>query len=329
VSRSILSILALAIAVALTVALACVVISRRAQRGIAFSARPLVASTQQDPAPATDSYASIIPDDGPDDGKTLRAAVIGGMVETGFFQDLADRYEKETGVRVKILAAGPKMHLEEAFKHKVRVDLITMHASDTIVNLVADGYCRDPQPWLRNDQVIVGPPEDPAGIRGMTDAAAALAKIAAVHCPFVVHSSLGTQEVLRSILELNNIHLDESRLTINFLDNQRNVLHIAAQQHAYTLVGRIPFRMGKLPSEGLQVMVQGDPRLRRPYLVAVSDPAKVPGARYELARQFARYLRLPETQAWIAQYGKGKLDADPMFFPVVVPPTTTKMSVGD
>ena len=36
-----------------------------------------------------------------------------------------------------------------------------MHASDTIVNLVADGYAVDPQPWLKNDLVIVGPRDDP------------------------------------------------------------------------------------------------------------------------------------------------------------------------
>src|SRR5579883_3393886 len=95
---------------------------------------------------------------------------------------------------------------------------------------------------MRNDQIIVGPPEDPAAIRGMTDAAAALAKIAAAHAPLVTHSSLGTQEVLRNILEENNLHLDEKCLTLLFLDNQRNVLHIASQRHAYTLVGRIPFR---------------------------------------------------------------------------------------
>jgi tungstate transport system substrate-binding protein len=304
---------------ALVLAIACAWNVTRSLHGIEQArAGGIVLRQTTEQRPTTEPVFPVADDDA-DDGQTIRAAVIGGMVETGFWQALAERYRQETGVRVRILAAGPKTSLEQAFKSKATVDLITMHACDTIVNLVADGYCRDPQPWMRNDLVIVGPREDPAGIAGMSDAAAALAKIAATHSPFVVHSSLGAQEVLRSILELNEIHLDESRLTILFLDNQRNVLHVAAQRKAYTLVGRIPFRTGKLANEGLRIMVQGDPRLRRPYMVAVTDPVKLPGARFELASRFAHYLRRPDTQAWIADFGKGKLDDNAMFFPVEVP----------
>ena len=43
-----------------------------------------------------------------------------------------------------------------------------------MVNLVADGLAVDPQPWVRNDLVIVGPPADPAHIRGAADAVVAL-----------------------------------------------------------------------------------------------------------------------------------------------------------
>ncbi len=250
-------------------------------------------------------------------GAVVRVAVIGGMFETGFWNALADRYEKQTGVQIRLIAAGPKDHIDKAFKEHGGIDLITMHSSDTIINLVADGYARDPQPWMKNDLVIVGPPDDPAGIKGMTDAAEALKKIAAVKAAFVVHSSLGAQEVLREILERNAITLDPDHLTLLFADNQRNVLKIAAGKHAYTLVGRIPFRTGKLPNEGLELMVAGDPRLRRPYVVVTADPARVPGAHVAEARRFARSLRTPETQAWIADYGRGKIDDQPLFFPVV------------
>ncbi len=252
-------------------------------------------------------------------GPSVRVAVIGGMFETGFWDALAQRYEQETGVHVELIAAGPKDHIDKAFKERGGIDLITMHACDTIVNLVADGYAMEPQPWMKNDLVIVGPPEDPARIRGMTDAAAALKKIADTKSPFVVHSSLGAQEVLREILERNNIALDPANTTILFMDNQRNVLKIAAAKKAYTLVGRIPFLNGKLVNEGLVLMVRGDERLRRPYVVVVADPGRVPDAHLTQARRLAGYLRSPPTQAWIAQFGRGKIDDQPLFFPVSVP----------
>jgi tungstate transport system substrate-binding protein len=248
-------------------------------------------------------------------GPSVRVAVIGGMTLTGFWNDLAARYQHDRGVYIQLIATGEKNDIAAAFK-KGGVDVVTMHASDTVINLVADGYAMDPQPWMRNDLVIVGPPEDPAGIKGMTDAAAAMKKIASAKSPFVVHSSLGAQEVLLGIIDLNQIVLDPAQTMVLFDDKQRDVLTIAGQKHAYTLVGRIPFRTGRLPNNGLELMVQDDPRLRRPYIVAVANPAVIPDVHLAEARQFAKYLRLPETQKWIAGYGKGLIDDRPLFFPV-------------
>lgn len=302
---------AVALVASSVAAAACLLFTARARQQIAAAQAPV--STRFDrpatsPVPQTRASAQ---------GPSIRVAVIGGMVFTGFWNALAERYQAQTGVRLELIAAGPKNDIVSIFK-KGGVDVITMHSSDTMLNLVADGYTLDPQPWMRNDLVIVGPPEDPAGIKGMTDAAAALRKIAASKSPFVVHSSLGAQEVLLNLLELNQIQLDPGRTTVLFDDQQRSVLKVAGEKHAYTLVGRIPFRTGRLPNNGLILMVQGDERLRRPYLVAVTNPHWMPGAREADARRFAAWLRGPGTQSWIAEFGKGTLDGGPMFFPITL-----------
>ncbi len=149
----------------------------------------------------------------------IRVAVIGGMVETGFWPALAERFQQATGNRYKIelVAMGPKHIIADAFR-KGQADLITMHACDTIINLVADGYAVDPQPWLKNDLIIVGPRDDPAHIRGSHDAAEAFSKIASTGAPFVVHSSLGAQEVMRDVLNAGNVNLPSDHLTILFTD---------------------------------------------------------------------------------------------------------------
>ncbi len=247
----------------------------------------------------------------------IRVAVIGGMVETGFWAALAERFEKAVAGRYKIevVATGPKNVIAAAFR-RGQADLITMHASDTIINLVADGYACDPQPWLKNDMVIVGPHDDPAGIRNVKSAAEAFAKIAAAKAPFVVHSSLGAQEVMREILEAGDVNLPAEQLTLLFTDHARDVLKIAAEKHAYTLVGRIPFRNGKLPNQGLELMVCGDPQLRRPFIVATANPRRIAAANVAGARELAEFLRKPETQDWIGGYGISKLDDQPLFFPI-------------
>src|SRR5262249_36733737 len=118
--------------------------------------------------------------------QTIRRAVIGGMIETGLWPELVARYERLTGNKVELAVSGPKPQIVDAFR-KGGIDLITVHASDAMVNLVADGLAVDPQPWARNDLVIVGPGDDPAHVRGERDAIAALRKIFAAKAPLLVH----------------------------------------------------------------------------------------------------------------------------------------------
>ena len=87
----------------------------------------------------------------------------------------------------------------------------------------------------------------------------------------------------------------------------------AARGNKIELVGRIPWVTGKLKASGVELMVRGDPRLRRPYLVEVSSSS--PAAAHDLAA----YMRSPDTQQWIATFKRGAFDDQPLFFPVSVP----------
>jgi tungstate transport system substrate-binding protein len=248
---------------------------------------------------------------------TVRCAVIGGMTDTGFWQALGERFEKATGFKLDVVATGPKHEITGVFR-RGEADLVTMHASDTIINLVADGYGENPQPWARNDLLLVGPKDDPAGIQGMSDAVAALEKIIDAKSKLLVHQSLGTNEVLHDLLAAGDLTLDPEATISLPSDRHRQLLQRAAREHAYTMVGRIPFRNGKITNEGLVIMVQGDPRMRRPYVVAVSTRERG-SPRHKAACRLAEFLRAAETQRWIADFGRGALDDRPLFFPVVVP----------
>jgi len=256
---------------------------------------------------------------------TVRCAVINGMNLTGFWQAVADKFEHDTGIHVETVSFGEKAVIDRSFREG-GVDLITMHASDKIINLVADGLAMDPQPWARNDLIIVGPPTDPAHIKGLNDATEALRRIASTKSPLLVHASLGAQDVLRAIVDEGQIQFDPAAVTMLFDDPQRQVVQIASQKQAYTMIGRIPFKIGRIPNAGMQIMIEGDPRLRRPFVVAIANPNRVPGARVDLARRLANYLRNLETQKWISTWGTGKLDDRSIFFPVIVDAPTSQMS---
>jgi tungstate transport system substrate-binding protein len=248
--------------------------------------------------------------------QVVRCAVVGGLNESDFWPQLADRFQRATGHCAEIAVTGPRHAILDAFKTG-EADLIVMHAGDAIINLVADGYGENPQPWARNDFVLVGPAADPAKIKGQKNATAALKQIIATKSKLLIHGSSGANELLSDLLAAGEFELDPQSTISLPGERHRQMLTRAAAEQAYTLVGRIPFLNGKIDRGGLEVMVQGDERLRRPYLVVVAT-GKADDPRLVAARGLAAFLREPATQEWLASFGKGRFDDQPLFFPVKI-----------
>ena len=79
-------------------------------------------------------------------------------------------------------------------------DVLLVHAKPAEEKFVADGYGVERFDVMYNDFIIVGPPTDPAQIRGMKDAPAALKKIA------------GTQAIFASRGDNSGTHKKEIQL---------------------------------------------------------------------------------------------------------------------
>ena len=131
----------------------------------------------------------------------VRCAVIGGMTMTGLWPQIAQMFEADTGYHIEVVATGPRPILDAAMRAG-KVDLLTMHSGDITTDLVADGYGIDMRPWTRNELCIVGPPDDPAHIRGMTNGAAALKKVAEAKARFVDFEGVGSRELVHTLWRL-------------------------------------------------------------------------------------------------------------------------------
>src|SRR6185369_5029048 len=106
-----------------------------------------------------------------------------GPVDAGIVPLLEDSFEKETGIRVRHVGAGTGEALKMA--EKGNFDLVLVHAKSLEEKFIKNGFGTERTPLMYNDFVIVGPADDPAGIRGTAGAAEALKKIAAKGAPFV------------------------------------------------------------------------------------------------------------------------------------------------
>ena len=251
----------------------------------------------------------------------VRVAVIGGMTMTGMWSAVSAAFEKQTGIPVEVIATGPKEILDTAFR-KGGIDLLTMHSSDTATDLVADGFGIKMHPWARNELVIMGPTSDPAGIRGMRSGREALLKIASVQAPFVEARNTGSQSVEIHLWRKAGVVPKGSWLIKDQSESPQRVVEFASQHGAYVIVGRIPILYGKMMKSGMEIMVEGDPEMRRPYVVIEANPAKNPGGNPDGAHQLAEFLSSPAGQTALQVFAANAGQGLPVFYPVT--PTTGK-----
>ena len=245
----------------------------------------------------------------------VRVGVIGGMTMTGMWQEVSTAFTKQTGIPVELAATGPKEILDAEFR-KGGIDLLSMHSSDTATNLVADGLCVSMQPWARNELVITGPSSDPAGIRGMKSGIEALTKIAAAQAPFVEARNTGSQTVEIHLWRKAGITPSGTWLIKDESPSPQGVVEFAAKRGAYVIVGRIPLLYGKIPSSGMEIMVEGDPEMQRPYVVMEANPVKHLGRNPDGARKLSEFLVSPAGQTALRSFAIRADKGLPVFYPI-------------
>jgi tungstate transport system substrate-binding protein len=193
---------------------------------------------------------------------------------------------------------------------------------------------------MHNDFVLVGPPSDPAGIKGMTDSAAAMKKIAEAKAPFVSRGDdSGTHAKERDLWKATGLPLETKVTKMMMNDKEVEVksdapagdwylsigqgmgktLTFADEKQGYTLADRgtyINYKYGKQPAVELDILCEGDGSLANPYGVIPVSPEKYPHVKFDLAKQFAEWLVSERGQSVIANYQVlGKL----LFFPDAMP----------
>jgi len=251
----------------------------------------------------------------PADNRVVRCAVIGGMTMTGLWPEIAKRFEAETGYRCQLVATGPRPEIAQVFRAG-KADLLTMHSGDITTDLVADGLAINMRPWTRNELSIVGPTDDPAHVRAMTNGAAALRAIAEAKARFVDFQGVGSRELAHNLWRAAGVEPKGDWVLKDETVSKFDILQFARSNHAYVIVGYIPARLGKMNPAGMEILVQGDPAMRRPFIVMEANPKRFPQANYAGARALSDFLLSPKAQQFLAEFGQKTTGRGPLFHPV-------------
>jgi tungstate transport system substrate-binding protein len=191
-----------------------------------------------------------------------------------------------------------------------------MHSGDITTDLVADGYGINMRPWTRNELSIVGPTDDPAHIRGMTNGTAALRKIAAAKARFVDFQGVGSRELAHNLWQAAGVEPKGDWVLKDNTVSKFDILQFARTNDAYVVVGYIPARLGKMNPAGMEILVQGDLAMRRPFIVMEANPKKFPDANFAGARALSDFLLSHRVQDFLAEFGQKTTGRGPLFHPV-------------
>jgi tungstate transport system substrate-binding protein len=223
------------------------------------------------------------------DSQLIRVASVPTAVEGELLPQLLNEFSGRTE-----LVARPDVY-DAARAGKV--DLVISHyGHHDCEQFVLDGLGEWPRTVFSNQMALVGPPSDPAGIRGMVDASAAFERIANAKVPFVLNDLDGVR-YLTDVLWHAIGSPPRDGWFVDAKHQKEDAMVVASRLGGYSLWGLTPFlRTHKQISLQLEPLVLADPLLQR---LMVTVVVRVPGANQDGARALQAHLLEPATQARI------------------------------
>lgn len=242
-------------------------------------------------------------------GREVVLATTTSTQDTGLLDVLVPRFEKQTGFRVKVIAVGTGQALE--LGRRGDADVLLVHSPEAERKFVAEGHGSERRAVFYNDFVLVGPPPDPARVKGSASAALALQRIAQAKAVFVSRGDdSGTHKKEQALWRSAGIPPRWSGY-LSAGAGMAEALRIASERRGYTLSDRGTY-LALAGTLELAVLYQGGLALRNPYAAIVVSPERHPGVNREGARRFVAFLLSPEVRRLVAAHGKERA-GQPLF----------------
>ena len=271
-------------------------------------------ATTIDPPPATtaDQGLSIL-----DPTVRLRVSTTTSLYDTGLWALLEPMFEKEFGVEVDVMSNGTGIAME--FGMRGDVDIVVVHDKTRELQFIADGYGTQRYAFASNYFVIVGPANDPAGIKGLSPEAAFKKLADSATAKFVSRGdNSGTHAKEKAIWKAAGFDYETVRKSgawyVDAAGGMGATLLKAKEFQGYTLADIGTFLAYKADT-GLTIAVDSGAILLNVYSAIPVNAVKVTGVRNaDAAQVMAEWLMTKAIQDIIGQYGVKDYGA-PLFKP--------------
>ncbi len=169
-------------------------------------------------------------------GSVLILATTTSTQDSGLLDVLIPRFEAQSGYQVKTIAVGSGQALKMG--EEGNADVLLVHSPQAEEAFMQAGWGKDRVRVMHNDFVLLGPPADPAQIRGL-DVATALRTIAEKGVLFVLRGdNSGTHALELSLWRRLNLDPQGQPWYLETGQGMGATLMVAAEKQAYTLSDR-------------------------------------------------------------------------------------------
>jgi tungstate transport system substrate-binding protein len=243
--------------------------------------------------------------------KSIVVASTTSTQDSGLFGYLLPIVKEKTGIVVKVLAQGTGQALDTA--RRGDADVVFVHAKSAEEKFLSEGFGVKRYPVMYNDFILVGPKDDPAGVKGK-DILTALQTIKAKGAPFISRGDRSGTNIAELALWKDtgiDIANDKGPWYKEIGQGMGAALNMASASNAYVLSDRGTWLAFQNRGD-LGIVVEGDKRLFNQYGVMLVNPAKYPNVKKDLGQQFIDWLISPEGQNVIAGY---KINGQQLFYP--------------
>ncbi len=241
--------------------------------------------------------------------------------DSGLLDAILPEFEELYDAEVEVVAVGTGQAL--ALGERGDVDVLLVHDPAREEAFVRAGYGVERTILMYNDFILVGPLDDPAGVLDFSSAAEAFERIAGKQAEFSSRGDeSGTHGREKQIWEkvgFQPTHEQDWYLSLG--QGMGSTLQFANERGTYTLTDRGTFLAQSENLPNLKVLVGGgsffvnpDETLLNCYSVMIVNPERYPQVKFNLARDFIRWITDPATKANIAQIGVERFD-QPLFYP--------------
>ena len=244
--------------------------------------------------------------------KNVILATTTSTQDSGLLDVLIPIFEKDTGFFVKTISVGSGQAMKMG--EKGEADVLLVHSPDAEKTFVSQGFGINRLLVMHNDFIIVGPPADPAKIKGMKSTKEALKMIAQTGSLFLSRGdNSGTHSKEKGLWKAAGVVAEGQKWFQQTGLGMGQTLNVAAEKKGYTLTDRATYLALK-KNLGLDILIEGEPLLLNIYHVIEVNPVKWPKVNTPGAKAFAAFMISKKAQEIIAKFGVDKYGA-PLFFP--------------